>query len=89
MKKLTSEDSLRIAFWVLVAIWIFSGIALLLITGKPIFAIIYLIAVGPMLTLIYHTAKIEVWRQSRKQKGNMMRFFVRGQDHASGPDDRP
>ncbi len=66
--KLDPEETLNVTFWILIAFWAISGIGLLVLTGKPIFAILYLIALGPMLTLIYHTAKTEMMTIVRKRK---------------------
>lgn len=67
--KLTGTDSLRATFWGLVIIWGFGGAGLLVFTEKPLFAVVYLVTLGPILALIYHTAKTE-WMEHESKKKN-------------------
>ncbi len=69
--KIQPHDSLKATYWGLLLIWGCGGIGLLLITGKAIFAIMYLVALGPIMTLIYHTTKAELHNQLSSKKKDL------------------
>lgn len=58
--KIDPQGSLKTTFLGLFFIWLCGGGGLLLITGNPFFAVMYMMAMGPVLLVIYHTAKASV-----------------------------